>query len=114
MHVRYKDELYLTSDANAISSKTLDSFGRIPFGLLDVLLEWHYDDPVDEFEIYRNNVIYMYQGNRNPFIDHPEYAGIIFTVESTDGSMVIFAFMSVDYDLNMDDLETKNKEEYFN
>ena len=29
-------------------------------------------DPVDDFERNRNNVIYDYQGNRNPFIDHPE------------------------------------------
>jgi len=42
-------------------------------GKLSTLLEWHVSDPVDSFEINRNNVIYSYQNNRNPFIDHPEY-----------------------------------------
>lgn len=40
---------------------------------LSALLQWHKDDPVDAFEQNRNNVIYGYQNNRNPFIDHPEY-----------------------------------------
>ena len=32
------------------------------------LLKWHYNDPVSNDEIYRNNVIYTsYQKNRNPF-----------------------------------------------
>jgi hypothetical protein len=36
-------------------------------------MEWHQQDPVDDFEMDRNEVIYGYQGNRNPFIDHPEF-----------------------------------------
>jgi len=44
---------------------------------LPVLLQWHQQDPVSDREIARNNAIYDYQGNRNPFIDHPEYACII-------------------------------------
>ncbi len=44
-------------------------------GKLDDLMEWNGIDPVDEFEINRNDVIhYQFQGNRNPFIDHPELA----------------------------------------
>ncbi len=41
-------------------------------GDLNVLLEWHRSDPPDDFEMHRNNVIYEWQRNRNPFIDHPE------------------------------------------
>jgi uncharacterized protein len=48
-------------------------------GKISTLLQWHLQDPVDEFELRRNNVIYeKYQGNRNPFIDHPEWAAMIF------------------------------------
>ncbi|MDY6915446.1 MAG: endonuclease [Candidatus Cloacimonadota bacterium] len=49
-----------------------------PFhGKASTLLEWHNIDPVDDWEITRNNKIYSYQENRNPFIDHPEYAALI-------------------------------------
>ena len=40
---------------------------------LDLLYSWHIADPVSQKEIDRNNAIYLVQGNRNPFIDHPEY-----------------------------------------
>lgn len=42
-----------------------------------MLLEWHHMDPVSKKEIDRNNAVYDIQGNRNPFIDHPEYADCI-------------------------------------
>lgn len=44
---------------------------------LNMLLEWHTNDPVSQKEIDRNNAIYAIQQNRNPFIDHPEYANLI-------------------------------------
>lgn len=44
---------------------------------LETMLEWHNNDPVNQREIDRNNAAYKYQGNRNPFIDHPEYAARI-------------------------------------
>ena len=44
---------------------------------LSVLLEWHEQDPVDDFEMNRNNVIYTYQNNRNPYIDYPEFVEMI-------------------------------------
>ncbi len=40
---------------------------------LDILLTWHNNDPVSPKEIARNNAAYNYQGNRNPYVDHPEY-----------------------------------------
>ncbi len=45
--------------------------------LLSTLLKWHEADTVDSFERNRNEVVYSYQGNRNPFIDHPEWVNQI-------------------------------------
>lgn len=41
------------------------------------LLQWHYQDTVSPKEISRNDSIYTIQGNRNPFIDHPEWVAEI-------------------------------------
>ena len=41
-------------------------------GDLQTLLEWHRNDPPDDFEMNRNNVVYEWQYNRNPFIDQPD------------------------------------------
>lgn len=45
--------------------------------LLDVLLAWHELDPVDSFEMTRNDVIFTLQKNRNPFIDYPHFVELI-------------------------------------
>ncbi len=46
----------------------------IPQKLEDQLRTWHYQDPPDGWEEKRNTLIETVQGNRNPFIDHPELA----------------------------------------
>lgn len=52
---------------------------------LNTLLAWHAQDPVSAREIARNNAIYARQGNRNPYIDHPEYVNQIWGgTSSTD------------------------------
>ena len=69
MATRY-DFLSLNDDLDVAQDTTM--------GKLSVLLKWNEEDPVDKFEIQRNNRIYEYQGNRNPYIDHPEIVSKIF------------------------------------
>ncbi len=42
-----------------------------------MLMHWHNTDPVSTKEVNRNNALYNIQHNRNPYIDHPEYAAMI-------------------------------------
>ena len=61
-----------------------------PYSLSEIFVDaslcakWHAEHPVTDREIYRNNVIYGLQGNRNPFIDHPSYANSIFGANYTE------------------------------
>ncbi len=48
------------------------------FTSLDICLKWNKEFPVTSWEILRNNRNYSVQGNRNPFIDHPEFADLLF------------------------------------
>lgn len=52
-------------------------------GDLDTILNWHRNDPPDDFEMNRNNIVYKWQFNRNPFIDYPELVEYIWG-EKTD------------------------------
>lgn len=52
-----------------------DTVGEL--GDLDILLDWYRSDPADDYELNRNNVVYTWQFNRNPFIDLPDLAEYI-------------------------------------
>ncbi len=52
------------------------------FGKLSTLLKWNREDPPDNFERRRNNVVYSFQHNRNPYIDHPEFADRFYNADS--------------------------------
>lgn len=68
MAVRYYEQnLRLVKDDYGTTARNARKIGDI-----DILLTWHQEDPVDAFEINRNNVIYGIQNNRNPFIDRPD------------------------------------------
>jgi len=75
MAVRYEgngNNPDLELNENGASDYTQPNIGR-----LSTLLEWHKQDPVDSFEQKRNQTIFEIQGNRNPFIDHPEFVDYI-------------------------------------
>lgn len=57
--------------------------GSVPYlGKLSTLLEWSIQDPVDDFERNRNEVLFDYQRNRNPFVDYPEFVEMIWGTPS--------------------------------
>ncbi|MDQ0882022.1 endonuclease I [Peribacillus sp. V2I11] len=67
-------------------SDTVNTYPKPLHGKLSTLLKWNDLDPVDDFESHRNDVIYDWQNNRNPFIDHPEWASEIWgAAKSIDG-----------------------------
>ena len=71
----------LSDDAVRIDSTIIPSDTKenpVEFGVLSTLLNWNNEDPVSENEMIRNNIVYHLQGNRNPFVDYPELANLLF------------------------------------
>ena len=73
----YMTTRYYTEDGSWKTSAMTNKCEIEPWAM-KMLLEWNKKDPVSQKEIDRNNAIYNFvQYNRNPFIDHPEYAEMI-------------------------------------
>lgn len=86
-------DLKLTDDLELIAgSNTGENEQEAYMGRLSVLLQWHTEDPVDGRERQRNDVVYLNQGNRNPFVDFPEFVGVLWgddpieIINGSDGS----------------------------
>jgi endonuclease I len=80
------DDFYAGANASSCEAKnmfdgSIDKVFSDQFILL--LIKWHLQDPVSAKEIAQNNAIYAFQGNRNPFIDHPNYVCDIWTTQCT-------------------------------
>jgi endonuclease I len=72
-------DLILTNDRDLIeSARTNQNEPMAYMGMLDTLLEWHQQDPVDDIERQHHEAVAAAQGNRNPFIDVPQWAGCVF------------------------------------
>lgn len=70
-------DLILTD--NTAQIQTSSSNQNVAYmGRLATLLQWHQQDPPDADELRRNDVVWRYQGNRNPFVDHPEWVACVF------------------------------------
>ena len=81
-------DLGLTDDETLIDAFKTGSNEPMAFmGILSDLLIWHDQDPVDSLETWRNDVVFSFQGNRNPFIDHPEWVRCIFADECSFDSV---------------------------
>lgn len=72
------EELLPTNDSDSTDSgeKVIES--------LDTLLDWCEEDPVDTWEMRRNDLTESVQGNRNVFIDYPEFAWQLFGMDVPD------------------------------
>ncbi|MGH8051108.1 MAG: endonuclease [Arenimonas sp.] len=82
MAIRYEGGTHAVTGQNEPDLELTDNTSLIVgtssspayMGLLTDLIQWHQADPPDAAELARNQVIFSYQANRNPFIDHPEWA----------------------------------------
>ena len=71
MDVRYSGDVDGEPDLELVEA--VDTSGT-QLGRLSTLIRWHFQDPPDDFEMRRNGLIQTnWQGNRNPFVDHPEW-----------------------------------------
>lgn len=76
MAVRFDGLNVVNGDPSEYLPSTSIASGNI--GDLATLLVWNHSDPRDDFEMNRNNYIYTWQMNRNPFIDYPLLVDYIF------------------------------------
>jgi endonuclease I len=72
----YMNARYTTEDGGW-TNWTMANGAELKTAAIKVLLAWHHLDPVSQKEIDRNEAIFNIQGNRNAFVDHPEFADCI-------------------------------------
>ncbi len=78
---RYETQLSGFSSGNMLGNS---AYPGLQTWELNQLLAWHNLDPVSPAEIGRNNASYTYQGNRNPYIDNPNYVNLVWGTPTTD------------------------------
>ena len=106
MHCRYSGD---TGEPNLNVVDFINTFPNAQMGKLSTLLAWNEQDPVDAFERRRNDVIYGWQNNRNPFVDYPDLANRIWGDEALNE----IQFVNVDLENtapNEDDNQSINAE----
>ena len=86
MDVRYEGK---NGEPNLVLQEEPGEVGCDCMGELSTLLEWHFIDPVDARELQRNDEIFAIQGNRNPFVDNPEWVSVLFLANEAPTEPVI-------------------------
>jgi endonuclease I len=72
-------DLIVTDTQSLIANSSSSNNTSVAYmGIRSVLLQWHQQDPPDAWEMRRNDVVFGFQGNRNPFIDHPEWVNCLY------------------------------------
>ena len=79
MATRYQDIISTWESNSDNADAVLNGTGDYVYEdwVITMLKTWHENDPVSQKELDRNEAAYEFQGNRNPFIDHPEYVNEI-------------------------------------
>ncbi len=79
-------DLILTDNLSLVNASATGNNESVAYmGLLSVLLVWHQDDPVDIYEHQHNEAVAAAQGNRNPFIDNPDWVRCVFELICAGG-----------------------------
>lgn len=73
----YVSVRYYTEDSDWPQSSYMANKSVLKDWAIALLLKWHREDPVSQKEINRNNAVYGKQNNRNPFVDYPDFAEMI-------------------------------------
>jgi len=76
----YMSTRYFGEDSGWDENEMVDGAELKPWAV-NMLLDWHENDPVSEKELDRNEAVYEIQGNRNPYIDHPDFSQRVWSTE---------------------------------
>jgi endonuclease I len=95
----YMDVRYDGTDASTTDLQLVAGFpGANQMGDLTALMLWHYEDEVNQNERQRNHLVFSnaanpsyFQGNRNPFVDRPEFVWAIFGSAPNDSTLSVAA-----------------------
>jgi len=74
----------IVTDTASLIATTGGNASVAYMGLLSVLVQWNTADPVDTRERTHNDTVFSFQGNRNPFVDHPEWVNALFDPLASD------------------------------
>jgi endonuclease I len=79
MATRYENVISTWQNNSSYGNAVLNGSSNQVFEswVITMLKQWHSNDPVSQMELDRNQAAYDYQGNRNPFVDHPEFVEMI-------------------------------------
>ena len=84
-------DLILTNTEALIAASNTGNNEPVAYmGILSDLLVWNRTDLPDDWERHRNDVVQSFQGNRDPFVDHPEWADCLFLGNCTTGTQFCF------------------------
>ncbi|MGD1319295.1 endonuclease [Chryseobacterium sp. 2R14A] len=78
---RYETQLSGFNNGNMLGNS---AYPGLQIWELNQLIAWHNLDPVSPAEVGRNNASYAYQGNRNPYIDNPNYVNLVWETQTPD------------------------------